>query len=108
MPWGLGDLGSCHSAGVEPLEVSDAKVDFATGCAYKFLCGGPGAPSFVYVAERWLSQAKQPIWGGWATVRRLSFPRATRPLMVLRKFLTGTPSIIAMAAAFGRCHYFSI
>ncbi len=89
-----------HSAGVEPLKVSDAKVDFATGCTYKFLCGGPGAPSFVYVAERWLSQAKQPIWGWMGHRSPFEFSEGYEGANGIGKFLTGTPSIIAMAAAF--------
>jgi kynureninase len=89
-----------HSAGIEPLHVSDAKVDFATGCTYKFLCGGPGGPSFVYVAERWLSQAKQPIWGWMGHRAPFEFSEAYEGANGIGQFLTGTPSIIAMAAAF--------
>ena len=89
-----------HSAGVEPLHVSDAKVDFATGCTYKFLCGGPGGPSFVYVAERWLSQAKQPIWGWMGHRAPFEFSEAYEGANGIGQFLTGTPSVIAMAAAF--------
>ena len=58
-----------HSAGVEPLHVSDARVDFATGCTYKFLCGGPGGPGFVYVAGG-LAKPSSPSGGGWAIARR--------------------------------------
>ena len=64
-----------HSAGVEPLRVSDAKVDFATGCTYKFLCGGLGDLALFMSLNGGLAKLNSRSGGGWATARRLSFPR---------------------------------
>ena len=87
-----------HSAGAVPLALDDCEVDFAVGCGYKFLNGGPGAPAFVYIAQRHHETAVQPLSGWMGHESPFEFnPRyqaATGP----RQFLSGTPSIIAMAS----------
>src|SRR3954462_9773308 len=60
-----------HSAGAIPVDVSGAKADFAVGCTYKYLNGGPGAPAFIYVAPEHADSARPALSGGWDIRRRL-------------------------------------
>jgi kynureninase len=87
-----------HSAGAFPVYLDDAKVDFAVGCGYKYLNGGPGAPAFVYVAERHQTHISQPLQG-WMGHRQ---PFAFKPDYAARdgviQFLAGTPAILSMVA----------
>jgi len=96
-----------HSAGAVPLALDNCEVDFAVGCGYKFLNGGPGAPAFVYIAQRHHETALQPLngWMGHASPFKFSphYQAATGP----RHFLSGTPSIIAMAALDAALEVFS-
>lgn len=52
-----------HSAGALPVELDKCKADFAVGCGYKYLNGGPGSPAFLYVAKRHQAAVKQPLSG---------------------------------------------
>ena len=97
-----------HSAGVEPLKVSDAKVDFATGCTYKFLCGGPGDLALFMSPSGGLAKPSSPSGGGWAIARRLSFPRPTRALMISGNFLQEHHLLLLWQPRSRRCRYFSI
>ena len=62
-----------HSSGALELRLDADRADFAVGCGYKFLNGGPGAPSHVYVAERHLSVLDQPLTGWFAHSERTVF-----------------------------------
>lgn len=87
-----------HSAGVVPMELDDWNVDFAVGCGYKFLNGGPGAPAFLYAAARHHANVQQPL-GGWMGHREpFAFEPDYAPGKGIRRFLTGTPPILSMAA----------
>ena len=86
----------CHSAGVVPTDLDADDVDLAVGCTYKYLNGGPGSPAFGYVAERWQGRLRQPIWGWIGAHEPFAMADAYRPADGIRRFLTGTPSVIGM------------
>lgn len=61
----------CHSAGALPVDLDGANVDFAVGCTYKYINGGPGAPAFIYAATRHLADVQQPLSGWWGRCQTL-------------------------------------
>ncbi len=87
-----------HSAGALPVRLDEHRVDFAVGCGYKFLNGGPGAPSFLYVAERHLQQTVNPLSGWFGHSDPFAFTRDYAPAAGIDRFVCGTPPILAMAA----------
>lgn len=87
-----------HSAGVVPLALDAWNVDFAVGCGYKFLNGGPGAPSFIYVNERHHGQFQQPLQGWMGHESPFAFDPDYRAAKGIKQFLTGTPNILSLAA----------
>jgi len=86
----------CHSVGAIPIALDDWQVDFAVGCGYKFLNGGPGAPAFGYVAARHQDRARQPLQGWMGHARPFEMGPGYEPHPGIRGFLTGTPPILAM------------
>jgi len=88
----------CHSVGAVPIELDAWQVDLATGCTYKYLGGGPGSPSFLYVAERHLGEARQPIQGWMGDGDPFAMAADYRPARGIRSFLSGTPPIVGMIA----------
>ncbi|WP_354215369.1 MULTISPECIES: kynureninase [unclassified Arthrobacter] len=91
----------CHSAGSVELDLDGAGVDFAAGCTYKYLNGGPGSPAFAYVNGRHLSGLKQPIWGWMGRKDAFEMAAGYEPAPGIRGFLSGTPAIFAMLAMRG-------
>lgn len=86
----------CHSVGAIPIELDAWDVDFAVGCTYKYLNGGPGSPAFMYVNQRLLAQATQPIWG-WMGVRdSFAMGPTYEPAVGIRRFLSGTVQVQGM------------
>src|SRR5579859_3626345 len=87
-----------HSAGALPVELETCDVDFAVGCTYKYLNGGPGAPAFIYVAPR-LAAIAQPILSGWmGHAAPFAFDLDYRAGPGIERMRVGTPPIIALAA----------
>lgn len=87
-----------HSAGAVPVDVAGTNADFAIGCTYKFLNGGPGAPAFIYVRPD-LVAAIQPALAGWlGHDTPFAFEPDYRPAMSIERMRVGTPPVIQMAA----------
>jgi kynureninase len=87
-----------HSAGAIELDLDSAGCDLAVGCGYKYLNGGPGAPAFIYVAERLQEELHSPLQGWMGHAEPFAFVDDYRPASGVARFLTGTPSILALAA----------
>jgi kynureninase len=86
-----------HSAGAFPVHVSACNADFAVGCTYKYINGGPGAPAFIYVAPRHVNHL-QPALSGWMGHNRpFAFSRQYEPGQGTIRLRVGTPPVIAMA-----------
>jgi kynureninase len=86
----------CHSAGVIEFPFDAEDIDFAVGCTYKYLNGGPGSPAFISVARRLLAQARNPLSGWWGHAAPFAFDRDFRPDSGIRRFLCGTQPILSM------------
>jgi kynureninase len=87
----------CHSAGAIPVELDAAGADFAVGCTYKFLNAGPGAPAFVYIGQRHQAGFHQPVTGWMGAADIFAMAEVYTPAAGMRRMLSGTPSILAMA-----------
>ena len=87
-----------HSAGAFPLHLNADGVEFAVGCGYKYLNGGPGAPGFLYVAREFQQTLDSPLYGWMGHRNPFDFETRYRPAAGMRRFLTGTPPILALAA----------
>jgi kynureninase len=88
----------CHSAGVIPRRLDDWQVDLAVGCTYKYLNGGPGSPAFGYVHADLQNHLRQPIQGWMGSSDPFTMAKHYTPSDGIRRFLSGTPSIIGMLA----------
>ena len=87
-----------HSAGAVPVDLHDADADFAIGCGYKYLNGGPGAPAFLWVHPRHVDTFSQPLSGWMGHADPFVFESGYRPAAGVDRFLCGTPPILSMAA----------
>lgn len=87
-----------HSAGSVPVELDDWQADFAAGCTYKYLNGGPGAPAFLYVNKHIQDEALSPIWGWFGSQAPFNFDLNYLPTEGIQRFLCGTPAILSLQA----------
>ncbi len=96
-----------HSVGAFPIELDKTGADFAVGCGYKYLNGGPGAPAFIYAAKRHHDVLQQPLSGWMGHAKPFAFDQSYQPAQGVGQFLSGTPSILAMASLSGALDLFS-
>ena len=87
-----------HTAGAMELDLRESGCELAVGCGYKYLNGGPGAPAFVFVADRLQDELRPPLQGWMGHAEPFAFADSYRPASGIARFLTGTPSILALAA----------
>jgi kynureninase len=87
-----------HSVGAVPIELDKCKVDFAIGCTYKYLNGGPGAPAFLYVNKAIQNDVTSPIWGWWGQSNPFEFDLEYQPAPGVQRFLVGTAPMLSMIA----------
>ena len=86
-----------HSAGAVPVDLNGANADYAVGCTYKYLNGGPGSPGFVWVPKRHQSAFSQPLSGWWGHKKPFEMNPEYRPDDGIGRFLCGTQPIVSMA-----------
>ena len=88
-----------HSAGAVPVDLNGAQADFAVGCGYKYLNGGPGAPAFVWVSAKHAAKdVWQPLAGWWGHSAPFAFTPDYRPAAGINRYLCGTQPVLNMTA----------
>lgn len=87
-----------HSVGAIPIELEKTGCDLAVGCTYKYLNGGPGSPAFLYVRPGLQADLRQPIWGWFGQRDQFAMGQGFDPVEDMRRFQSGTPPVIALAA----------
>ncbi len=87
-----------HSAGALPVDLNGANADFAIGCGYKFLNGGPGAPAFVWAHPRHAERFWQPLSGWMGHAAPFTFKPNYEPAPGIARFLCGTPAVLSLTA----------
>ena len=95
---GLAIWDLAHSAGTLAVDLTAAGADFAVGCGYKYLNGGPGAPAFVYAARRHHADIYQPIAGWHGHAKPFGFGHDYQPDPGIARMLVGTASQLGMIA----------
>ena len=87
-----------HSAGAVEVDLHGADADFAIGCGYKYLNGGPGAPAFAWVPPRHADRFWQPLAGWWSHAAPFEFTPDYRPAAGIARYLCGTQPVLSMTA----------
>jgi kynureninase len=88
-----------HSAGSVPVGLADHEVDLAVGCTYKYLCGGPGAPGYLFVRRELQDTLRNPIQGWFGQAQQFEMGQGFQPRPGIAGWLTGTPGMLGLAAA---------
>jgi len=86
-----------HSAGAVPLDLRAAGADFAVGCTYKYLNGGPGAPAFIWVPQKHQARFDHPLSGWWGHASPFAMAPAFAPVAGIGRALCGTQPIVSLA-----------
>jgi kynureninase len=87
-----------HSAGAVEVNLCTAQADFAVGCGYKYLNGGPGAPAFAWVNPQHVERFSQPLVGWWGHASPFAFTSDYHPAAGISRYLCGTQGILSLAA----------
>lgn len=87
-----------HSTGALPVALGEVGADFAVGCGYKYLCGGPGAPAFAFVAERHQADLQQPLTGWFGHAAPFAFSDDYSGAAGIERLQCGTPPVLGLAA----------
>ncbi|HET6166117.1 MAG TPA: kynureninase [Marmoricola sp.] len=88
----------CHSVGAVPVDLTAADADFAVGCTYKYLNGGPGSPAFTWVNPRWQDIARQPITGWMGHAAPFAMTRDYEPAVGIGHWASGTHQVLGLSA----------
>lgn len=86
----------CHSAGVLPVALDQHEADFAVGCTYKYLNGGPGAPAYIYAASRLHAHLTHPLAGWWSHADPFAFSHHYTPSAGIKRMLSGTQPVLSL------------
>jgi kynureninase len=87
-----------HSVGAVQPRLNDADADFAVGCGYKHLNGGPGAPAFIFAAKRHHTEMRQPLSGWFGHARPFEFSDDYQPADNVRRLMSGTTGVLGASA----------
>ena len=89
----------CHSIGAMPVDLNACHADFAVACTYKYVNGGPGAPSLLFAAARHHGKVTQPLTGWYSHADPFAFERDYRPMPDIRQMLSGTQPTVSLSIA---------
>lgn len=87
----------CHSAGAVPVDLKGANADFAVGCSYKYMNGGPGSPAFVWAHPRLINRFWQPLSGWFGHAEPFKFVPDYHPAQGIQRYLCGTQPMLSMS-----------
>ncbi|MFC5479241.1 kynureninase [Massilia suwonensis] len=86
-----------HSAGAVPVDLNAAEADFAVGCTYKYLNGGPGSPAFIWVPQRHQEKFSHPLTGWWSHARPFAMSHGFEACDGIGRALCGTQPVVSLA-----------